>query len=158
MTHKGCRKYNNITVLVKKVIKMNKKIKTIIAVTLCIIGVLWLIPTIFVETTVLEITDYQLVQQESTSDTYEISFSYQRGDQVATGTYTRDYPKDWSPSLKGQEVCHYYTVPPFSVHTGDAPSPMPPLCCMVIGVLLPFLAIPKWLKNLFIKKENRNEL
>lgn len=136
---------------------MTKKIKTIVAVVLCSVGVLWLIPTVFVETTALEITECKLLREGETQDRYEISFTYLRGTDSENGTYTEVYPKGWAPSEGGQEVCHYYTVPPFSVHIGDAPSPVPPLCCIVIGLLLPMVTIPRWIKSIFAKKEKPHE-
>ena len=131
-----------------------KKIKSFLSVLLCIAGVLWLIPTVFVETTQLEITDYTLTKEGDIEDSYEISFTYPRGDEKRTGKYTENYPKGWEPSVGGQGVCHYYTVPPFSVRVGDAASPVPPLCCIALGLLLVLLKKPKFLSK---KKENPDE-
>ena len=133
---------------------MLKKIKTILSILLCVVGVLWLLPTVFVETTQLEITDYKLTQEGEMEDTYEISFTYPRGDETETGKYITSYPKGWEPSVGGQEVCHYYTLPPFSVQVGDAASPVPPLCCIALGLLLPLLKKPRFLAK---KKENNDE-
>ena len=122
---------------------MKQKIKIIISIAICVIGVLWLIPTVFVKSAILEITDYKLISEGTLEDEYEITFSYPKGE----GKYIQSYPKDWKPSVGGQDVCHYYTVPPFSVHTGDAPSPVTPLGCIALGILVPFIKKPKFLSK-----------
>ncbi len=126
---------------------MRKNIKTIIAIALCVIGVLWLIPTIFDKSTYLTITSFELAEEKHTTDVYEIHFTYPKGDTVGEGSYKESYVEDWAPAVGGQEVCHYYTCPPFSVHRGDPPSPVPPLCLIAVGLILPYLKKPKFLKK-----------
>ncbi len=133
--------------------KINKK--TIIAAVLCMIGLIWLLPTIFVQKTVLNITDFAKVEEGEIEDVFDITVQYQRGKTTADGQYREAYPKGWSPSVGGQEAGYYYTLPPFSFHTGDAPSPVPPLCCILLGVLVYVGKRPKFLNTK--KEDDTNE-
>lgn len=134
-------------------IKNSKKIKTIVALALCALGILWLLPTLFVQKTVLTISDFTTVSEDEITDTFAIEFTYPRGQETKSGQYTEVYPKSWAPSVGGQEAGYYYTLPPFSVHAGDPPSPVPPLCCIALGGLVYVLKRPKFLR----KQESENE-
>ncbi len=132
---------------------MKLHIKTIIAILLCVIAVLWLIPTIFVETTVCEIKSYELVKSAQGVDTYRITFTYERGGKILEGSYKAKYDSRFIPLVGEQDACHYLTFPPHPVFTGDAPSPVPPLVTLVIGVLVYVIDFKKFFKK---KKEKVN--
>lgn len=115
---------------------MRIHIKTAIAILLCVIAVIWIIPTIFVKTTISEIKSYELVKSDGKVDTYRITYTYNRGDEALEGSYKAKYFSEYIPLVGEEGVCHYLTIPPYLVFKGDAPSPVPPLVLFVIGVLV----------------------
>ncbi|MBQ6946660.1 MAG: hypothetical protein IJN42_01315 [Clostridia bacterium] len=134
---------------------MKIKIKTILAILLCVVGVIWLIPTVFVQKVPFTITDFELVGGNEFEDEFEIQFTYPKGDKIESDVYTDTYPKSWTPAVGGQQVGYYFTVPPYTVHPGDAPSPVLPLCCFGLG-LVTFAFNPSVFLKLFKKKEAKN--
>ncbi len=141
--------------------KKLQKIKTILAIVMMIVGVLWILPGIFVVRTQMTITDYALVKQSDATDTYELTFTYQKDGNTLSAKDTVRLAKDVTPKLE-QNVCHYYTIPPHSVHFGDPISPEPPLWIIVIGMILFFVDVPdfralrqKWAQK--HKKTDREE-
>lgn len=132
---------------------MKKNFKVILSILVCAVALIWLIPTVFVTSTVCEIKDYELVDSKGTVDTYKITYAYSRNEQIKTGTYTAKYHQSFIPMVGEQEVCHYLTIPPYLVFKGDAPSPVPPLVLLAIGVLIYVGKRPKFLR----KKETKNE-
>ena len=70
---------------------MIKNIKIIIAALLCVTSLIWLVPTIFVETTISEIKDFELVKSEQNIDTYRITYAYERQGKVLEGHYKAKY-------------------------------------------------------------------
>jgi len=115
---------------------MRIHIKTAIAILLCVIAVIWIIPTIFVKTTISEIKSYELVKSDGEVDTYRIVYAYNRDGKTLEGSYKAKYFSEYIPLVGEEGVCHYLTIPPYLVFKGDAPSPVPPLVLLVIGVLV----------------------
>ena len=132
-----------------------KKLKSILSILLCVVAVLWLVPTICVETTISEIKSYELAQSGASEDTYEITYTYERNSQIYEGTYTDQYGKDFVPLIGEQGVCHYLTIAPYPVFNGDAPSPVPPLVLFAVGLLVYICKVPKFLKK---KEQTQDEL
>ena len=131
---------------------MKLPIKTIIAIILCVIAVIWMIPTVCVQTTISRISSYELIHSGETVDTYRIVYTYERGEKTFEGSYKAKYNNDFIPLMGEENVCHYMTLPPYPVFTGDAPSPVPPLVLLVVGVLVYLLDF----KKIFKKKEKQN--
>ena len=115
---------------------MRIHIKTAIAILLCAIAVIWIIPTIFVKTTISEIKSYELVKNEQNVDTYRIIYTYERNGKTLEGSYKAKYFSEYVPLIGEEDVCHYLTLPPYPVFGGNAPSPVPPLVLLIIGVLV----------------------
>lgn len=129
-------------------ITAKKKIKIILALVLLAAGILWLIPTVFVESTVLRTTGYTLTDDSDPEyNIFTVEYTYPFGKEQRTGSFTQRLYKDVTPTVGAQDVCHYYTVPPYPVFLGDAASPVPPLVCILLGILLLFIKKPKFRKN-----------
>ncbi|MBR5782664.1 MAG: hypothetical protein IKY33_00390 [Clostridia bacterium] len=132
---------------------MKKNLKSIIALAVCIVALLWLILTVFVQTTVSEIVSFELVESKTVEDIYKITYAYQRDGQTLQGSYKTAYNKENIPLVGEQGVCHYLKFPPYSVSNGDAPTPVTPLVLLAIGAIIYVGKLPKFLK----KKEKSNE-
>lgn len=132
---------------------VKKHLKTILSVLICVVAAIWLIPTVFVKTTVCEIKSYELVDSKGIIDTYKITYNYSRNNEIKTGTYAAKYHQNFIPMVGEQGVCHYHTFPPYLVFKGDAPSPVLPLVLFAVGVLIYVGKRPKFLR----KKEKANE-
>ena len=115
---------------------MRIHIKTPVAILLCVIAVIWMIPTVFVRSTISEIKSYELIKSEQNADTYRIIYTYERDGKTLEGSYRAKYLPEYVPMVGEEDVCHYLTLPPYPVFRGDAPSPVPPLVLLVIGVLV----------------------
>ncbi len=126
---------------------MKKHIKAITCIALCIIAIVWMIPTVFVKTTISEIKEYELVRSSAAIDTYKITFSYQQGDKIKTGKYTAKYNQNFIPLVGEQDVCHYLTIWPYPVFKGTAPSPVPPLLLLIVSALIYVCKTPKFLRK-----------
>ncbi len=132
---------------------MRKHTKTIFSIVLCVVAVVWLIPTVFVKTTVSEIKEYELIKSVGAADKYKITFSYQRAGETKTGSYTAKYDHNYVPLVGEQSVCHYLTIPPYPVFTGTPSSPLPPLLLLIASALVYLFKCPKFLR----KKEKSDE-
>jgi len=130
-----------------------KQIKNITTLIVCIISVLWLIPTVFVQTSISEIKSYELIKNGKTEDVYRITYTYKQNGQIKEGTYKDNYGKDFKPLVGEQGTCHYWTIPPYPAFDGDAPSPVLPLILLGIGAFVYVGKYPKFFK----KKEKDNE-
>lgn len=132
---------------------MRKHIKTIISIVLCVVALVWIIPTVFVKTTVSEIKEYELIQSVGAADKYKITFSYQRDGETKTGSYTAKYGHNYAPLIGEQGACYYLTIPPYFVFTGKPGSPISPLLLLVASAIVYLFKFPKFLK----KKEKSDE-
>ena len=133
---------------------MKKRTKTVIAVILCVIALLWLVPSVFVKTTKCEFTGFELLASDENSNTYNIVFSYQADGQTKMGSYPAVYGIDQQPIIGEQGVCHYHTFPPYMAFEGDPPTPVTPLLLFALGVLIYIGKKPKFLSK---KKEESTD-
>lgn len=131
---------------------MKIHIKTLIAIILCAVAVIWMIPTIFVKSTISQIASYELIKSGETTDTYRIIYTYERDGKTLEGSYKAKYLTEFIPLVGEEAVCHYLTLPPYPVFRGDAPSPVPPLVLLIVGVLIYVIDFKKFFK----KKEKKN--
>lgn len=129
-----------------------KKIKTIVAVVLIVVGILWLIPTIFVTTVQMRVTDAVVADETNVKYTgFTVTYTYQKNGQSKTGQYSVTLLKGEEPLIGEQGVCHYYNFPPYSVHLGTPKSPVPPLVTILLGIAL------LWIRSFKFYRKKKND-
>lgn len=112
-------------------------IKNLIGVILCIAAFVWLIPTVFVRSTVYTVCEVKLTDDSAPmQDEYTLRYTYDRAGTQMTGTTTAVYRKGEVPQIGAQGKCHYYTFLKNQVATGDAPRCVPPLCLFGVGIVV----------------------
>ena len=132
---------------------MNKKnikqIRYILGGIVVLAGALWLLPTLFVKSGYLTVTDYTENGRSKDGNfiNYIVEYEYDRDGTTDTGTYEVGLAEGVTPSIGEQDIMYYLTIWPYTADYGGAPSPVTPLIIIAVGGIIAFCPPLKFLKR-----------
>lgn len=128
-----------------------KRSRWVVGLLLCVVGALWLVPTVFVKKTSGEIVAYTRVGGDGRTDRYRVEYRFERDGKTQFASFMQTLDQGVLPQTGAQLVCRYYLFWPEGARVGDPKSPVPPLCLILLGLAVLFFRKPGGLKP---KNEN----